>query len=294
MFTRTERRNGFTLVELLVVIGIIALLIAILMPALSKARDQANAVKCMSNMRQIGQAYLMHAAEHRNFVPTAGLIHSPFTATPKGLGDVARNKYMYYSEGGTERPLPMPAALGIYLGQKFQATSAARLKEEMDSGPVRDLFTCPTQSPDSMVEGVMLADTSGWQCPLFKSSYIFNEEPLGFNDQGAPAYVRGKGNLNRMKGTSDTMMLMDGKVRNGYPWLVIFALKNNTVLEDVFTGNAAGDRSNLDFERHRGKVNMVFMDGHAEVVTVTCRPDWKFPQTVKFGRKIHTVPENGF
>ena len=294
MSIRFARRRAFTLVELLVVIGIIALLIAVLMPALSKARDQANSIKCMSNMRQIGQAYLMHAAERRNHVPTAGLIHAPYFAAPEGLGDVARNKYLYYSEGGVERPLPMPAALGTYLGQKITATTPQKLKEEMDSGPIRDVFTCPTQAPDTMAEGVMLADTSGWQCPLFKSSYIFNEEPLGFNDQGAPAYVRGKGNLNRMRGTSDTVMLLDGKVRLGYPWLVIFGLANNRVMEDVFNHNLAGDRSNLDFERHRGKVNMVFMDGHAETVSVNCRPDFRFPTQVTFGRKVYTVPEQGF
>src|SRR5689334_1691852 len=113
MSKRVSRRTAFTLVELLVVIGIIALLIAILMPALSKARDQANMIKCMSNMRQIGQAYLMHASEHRNHVPTAGLIHDPsYNATPAGLGDHTKMYFMYYSEGGIERPLPMPAALG--------------------------------------------------------------------------------------------------------------------------------------------------------------------------------------
>jgi prepilin-type N-terminal cleavage/methylation domain-containing protein/prepilin-type processing-associated H-X9-DG protein len=70
-------RRAFTLVELLVVIGIIALLIAILMPALSKAREQANSVKCMSNQRQLGQALVMFVNDHKGYLPKAWFNDGP-------------------------------------------------------------------------------------------------------------------------------------------------------------------------------------------------------------------------
>src|SRR4051794_23819680 len=59
------RRKAFTLVELLVVIGIIALLIAILMPALQRARDQAVRTQCMSNVRQLTIGWIQYATEHK-------------------------------------------------------------------------------------------------------------------------------------------------------------------------------------------------------------------------------------
>ena len=63
--TIRERVKGFTLVELLVVIGIIAILIAILLQALQKAREQAKQTTCMSNMRQIVQGWLLYAQDNK-------------------------------------------------------------------------------------------------------------------------------------------------------------------------------------------------------------------------------------
>ena len=69
-----SRRGAFTLVELLVVIGIIAILVSILLPSLGKARNQANSVKCAANMRQLYLACTMFAAEHKDHLPRLSLI----------------------------------------------------------------------------------------------------------------------------------------------------------------------------------------------------------------------------
>ena len=65
------RKQGFTLIELLVVIAVIALLMAILMPALSKARDQGRTIACRANLKQYGIALRMYLDDNNLYFPDA-------------------------------------------------------------------------------------------------------------------------------------------------------------------------------------------------------------------------------
>jgi len=69
----SRRTQGFTLVELLVVIGIIAILIAMLLPAINKARDQAMTVQCRSNLQQLMQGFMMYCNNNRQTIPMSSV-----------------------------------------------------------------------------------------------------------------------------------------------------------------------------------------------------------------------------
>src|SRR5688572_12028292 len=92
-----KRRHAFTLVELLVVIGIIAILIALLLPALNRARAHAVSVQCLSNLRQIGQVCMQYANENKGWLPPS---QPDSIRNITGGGNIASN---------STAPLPNPA-----------------------------------------------------------------------------------------------------------------------------------------------------------------------------------------
>ncbi len=106
--TRSQtRRRGFTLVELLVVIGIIALLISILLPALSKGRKSAMKVKCMNNLRSAGQLFFVYASQNKGFLPCG--VDPKIGAQSGWIWDIPiKTRDLIVSTGGLRRMLYCP------------------------------------------------------------------------------------------------------------------------------------------------------------------------------------------
>ena len=279
-----HRRAGFSLVELLVVIGIVGLLLALLLPALGAARARAELLECQAKLRTIGVAAVLHANEHRGYLPTAGLhwdleIEPP---SPEVLKDPAARRYTYFREDGVDRPAPFSAALAVSLGVPVRLDSRENLEADMRAEEFRKHFRCPSQA--EVLPGITNSIQS-WRAPEEWSSYLGNEF-LTSSGQRDPEAPRGK--LDKVRRPSVVMLAMDGRRR--YPegthlnWLLIPGSRkfngNRSTLADyrklsLDPGYDHFGREALDYLRHNWRANVLFVDGHVETVVLTdegCRP----------------------
>src|SRR4051812_18333146 len=120
--------RAFTLVELLVVIGIIAVLIGILLPALGRARASANSVACMANLRSIGQAIAIYCVQSKGTLPPGW-----FDGCVGGVTDPT-------SPAAQVKATKWPSLLMNTLSSKYGATYLESKSSGSETAKMRDMF----------------------------------------------------------------------------------------------------------------------------------------------------------
>jgi prepilin-type N-terminal cleavage/methylation domain-containing protein/prepilin-type processing-associated H-X9-DG protein len=144
--TCSKRRSGFTLVELLVVIGIIGLLISILLPALSKARLAGAQTKCMANLRSIGQALVLYCNDNRDVLPVSSHINevNP-TATPELFWINALRKYIANVDAVRVCPVDPNGQARIDAGGSSYVTNSFVFDDVLQYDPFGNVLSSQTR-----------------------------------------------------------------------------------------------------------------------------------------------------
>ncbi len=272
------RRRGFTLVELLVVIGIIALLVSILLPTLGKAREYAKTVQCLSNFRQIGQAANLYAAQYKGY-------------TVPGYAQVGQ-----VVAGNGQAPDAENYATVLVNGRFINAPNVTSLADA--GGKTNSAFFCPSGLDDFV--GFQWSTTSGTASPtpngrqdmlgsrpwrtISKSTGIIVDTWYGINatldnfDTAKPPCRRlpGVGNsrnpwelpkLGGIRKPSDMVMLFDGLFINLY-----------------FDSDRISARHGK-----RTQTNLLFFDGHAATVQTKTLPGGYGPTPNGAGNPFNTL-----
>jgi len=236
--------SGFTLIELLVVIAIIAILAAMLLPALSRAKERAKAIRCLSNGRQIGLAYVMYAGDHED-------ITSPLEAVgPAGYNYSDPNQFVIGS--GT---IWWPD-----LERKYIAA--------------RHVIDCPSVVGNN-VKGIPTPPYS----PLGQGNF-----GIGYNhvELSYSPWTDKQLKLSYVTRPSDTVAFADaGKVSNPLEkdpdkWLEIPGAQVLYFLTPSHPDYASNNPYRI-INRHQGRAVSAFADGHSQAVKVSTLGFQYFP-----------------
>jgi prepilin-type processing-associated H-X9-DG protein/prepilin-type N-terminal cleavage/methylation domain-containing protein len=244
---------GFTLVELLVVIGIIALLVGILLPTLSRARETANTAKCLSNLRQIGQAMNMYAVDTRGWLVPA------FYEYP-GTGGNGRENWCTILVNG--KYLPAPKQVGINFNQTSsdQKDSVFRcpngINEKHDNSPAPG--TPEPQSKTDSWNSFFWRRESNSTKIMIDTWYAANAQDY---DAGAPN--------NNKRWPMRTLKHVNNGPPIGGPLIKLHKIRKSSEMAMILDGlRLIEGNPNRISARHNGKkfVNIMMADGHCESI----------------------------